>query len=114
MRYFVYLVALTLFGCATQAQIEARQEQERAQQLSAQAAYRERVFGQCRAYGFAEDSAEFRQCLMQIDMANRQQNQAMQQMILQQMIQQQYQSLPSCSSLPPGLAGYRKAQGTCR
>lgn len=115
MRRFVYLVAFTLVGCAaTPEQIEARRQQEQAQQQAAQAAYRERVFGQCRAYGFTEGSAEFRQCLMQVDMANQQQNAATRQIILQQMLQQQYQSMPLCSSLPPFTSGYRRAEGTCR
>lgn len=118
MRSFVYLVALTLVGCATPEQIEARRQQELAQQQAAQAAYRERVFGQCRAYGFTEGTEQFRQCLMQVDMANQQQNAATRQMILQQYLQQQNEqeirAMPYCSSLPPVIAGYRRAQGTCR
>ncbi len=51
---------------------------------------------------------------MKVDMANQQRKAQMEGIVLQQSLQQQYQSLPPCSSLPAGMAGFRMAQGTCR
>ncbi|MBI2749747.1 MAG: hypothetical protein HYX43_10530 [Burkholderiales bacterium] len=113
MRYAVYLVVL-LAGCATQEQIEARRQYEAEQQAAAIEAYRQQVFGQCRAYGFRDGTPEFSQCLMQVDQANQAQNAQMRAVILQQLLQQQYQQMPLCSSLPPGMAGWYQAQGKCR
>ena len=117
MRYLIVLLMLLLMlsGCASPEQIAARQAQEAAQRVAQQEAYRQQVFGQCRAYGFTEGTPEFRQCLMQVDQANQAQNAQMRSIILQQMLQQEYQSMPSCSSLPPGpLTEWRRGQGTCR
>ncbi len=113
MRYAICLFVL-LNACTSPEAIRARQDREAAQQQARQEAYRQRVSGQCRAYGFQDGTPEFRNCLMQVDQANRQQNAQMRAVILQQMMQQEYQQMPLCSSLSPGLAGYRAAQGTCR
>lgn len=58
-----YLIVLLLAGCATQEQIHARQQ-----------AYVAKLAAQCDAYGFQRGSAEFSQCVMRLDMANRQSN----------------------------------------
>ena len=78
MRYLIVLFMLA--GCATDDEAEARAQA---------AAYRDGVRNQCRAYGFKDDTPEFRDCLMRIDMANRQQWEAQRQMLLQQQIYQQ-------------------------
>lgn len=104
-----YLVVLLLAGCVS------AEEQAARQYLEAHAmkeAYRERVFNSCRAYGFREGTPEFSQCLMQVDQATQQRNSATGNAILQQMLRNQ--PIPACSSLPVGVAGYRKAEGTCR
>lgn len=116
MRYLVLLFVLA--GCATPEQIQARRDAEAYQQEAQRQAYRDRVYGQCRAYGFSEGTDQFRNCLMQVDQANQQQNAATRQMLLQQLIQQQNESnvraMPYCSMLPPAIAGFRRAQGTCK
>jgi hypothetical protein len=45
---------------------------------------------------------------MQVDTANRKQDAQTRAVILQQYLQQQHQSLPLCSQLPRGMAGYRR------
>lgn len=113
MRYSICLFVL-LAGCASPEAIRAQQEQEAAAQQARQEAYRQQVFGQCRAYGFRDGTPEFRNCLMQVDQANQQQNAQMRAVILQQEMQQQYQQMPLCSSLSYSIAALSASQGTCR
>lgn len=77
---FIALSLLVLAGCATD---------DRANHERQAAEYRAGVEGQCRAYGFTEGSPEFRDCLMRVDMTNRQAYEANRQMLLQQYINQQ-------------------------
>lgn len=84
MRYLVVLVVLA--GCTTQA--ERQQRDYEAEQARARA-YTQQVDGQCRSYGFKDGTPEFRDCVMRVDTANRQQWEAQRQMLLQQYIQQQ-------------------------
>lgn len=114
VRAVITLLLAAAAGCASRDEIEARRLYEARQQAAAQEAYQQHVLAQCRGYGFREGSTEFSQCVMQVDQANRAQNSQMRAVILQQMLHQQYQQLPLCSSLPAGMAGYRRAQGTCR
>lgn len=86
MRYTICLFVLLAAGCATDAE---RQQKEFEQQQMRAAQYRVGLENQCRAYGFKDDTAEFRDCLMRLDMANRQQWEAQRQMLLQQYINQQ-------------------------
>lgn len=70
MPRYLFIVLL-LAGCATQEQLQARQQ-----------AYANSLYAQCSAYGFARGTPEFSQCVMRLDMANRQsQGAASQQMI---------------------------------
>jgi len=112
----VLWLVLALLGCASE---EARRQalerhaaEEAAQNEAAGRAYRERVYSQCRAYGFAVGTPQFSNCLMQVDMANHQQNAQTQNIVLQQMRYEQ--AMPLCSSLSPFLAGYYKPQGRCQ
>lgn len=113
MRYVIVLFVL-LSACATQEEIAAQRRHEFAQQQAAREAYREQVYGQCRAYGFVDGSPEFRQCLMQVDQANQQRNAQMNAVILQQLLHENEQQRPLCSALAPGMSGYYRAQGRCR
>lgn len=113
MRYAIYLCVL-LAGCASPERLAALRAQEQAQAQAQQEAYNRQVFGQCRAYGFTEGTPDFRNCLMQVDQANQAQNAQIRAQILQQYLQEQSQARPLCSSLPPGLDGYRRARGECR
>ena len=112
MRYL--FVLLVLAGCVTPEQMAAQREQEAQMHRAAQEVYKAKVYGQCRSYGFQEGTDGFRKCLMQVDQANQAQNAQMRQMLIQQMIQQQQADRPFCSSLPAGIAGYRRAEGSCR
>lgn len=85
MRLTIALFVL-LAGCETMQEKQARESVE--QQVRAEE-YRRGVIAQCRGYGVPEGTEEFRRCLMQVDMAYRQQNDAQRQMMLQQYIQQQ-------------------------
>lgn len=89
MKLAALVIAALIAGCASTEQMAARNIYE-AQQLAAQREqYRQRVMAQCRAYGFSDGTDEYRKCLMQVDMANQQQNEAGRQMLLQQYINQQ-------------------------
>lgn len=101
------LVLLATSACATD-------DRQREQQIAAQQAYAARVQAQCQGYGFVPGTAEFRDCVMRVDMANRQTDAQTRQMLIEQQIQRDTALLPLCSTLPPGLAGYRRAQGACR
>jgi hypothetical protein len=86
MKRTAFVVMVLLAGCATPQEKAAQEAQAQAAQ---QEAYRQQVFGQCRSYGIAEGTEEFRRCLMQVDMAYRAQNDAQRQMLLQQYLLQQ-------------------------
>lgn len=108
MRKLICLSVL-LSGCATHdPAMEAAQEQARRE------AYTKQVITQCHSYGFKIGTPEFKQCVFQVDMANRQQDEARRQIILQQFLQQQGDTRPFCYTLPPGLQGYERAGGRCR
>jgi hypothetical protein len=119
MRYVLCLVVL-LASCSSMtpeeraARRQAAYEAEQQQLAAQREAYRQRLYSQCSAYGFQQGTPDFSRCLMQVDTANQQQDAQMRAVILQQLLQQQYQSMPLCSSLPPGMAGYRRAEATCR
>jgi hypothetical protein len=116
-------VLMLLVGCATKtpeeraAYRQAQYEAEQAAQQQSNREYTEKVMALCRGYGFSS-GPEMRDCVMKVDLANRQQNAAMQQMILQQAIQQeavnQQRALPRCADMGAGMRGYMQAQGQCR
>lgn len=83
------LVVTLLAGCvsAQDAAWERELQQRRADAQREQ--YRQQVLGQCRGYGLLDGSEDFKRCVMQVDMASRQQNEAQRQMLIQQYIQQQ-------------------------
>ena len=120
MRTILFVLLLT--GCVSAEEQQRRaalQQQYQAQQDAAnREAYRSQVFAQCRAYGYAEGTEAFKQCLMQVDMANRQAADQQRAILLQQILTNesagQQNAMPFCSSLPPGTAGYARAQGRCR
>ena len=110
MRYLLLLLALA--GCASE---EPRRQQAERQTVAAQReAYQRSLEYRCTSYGFVRGTADFRSCLMQVDMANRQQDAKTRNAMLQQILEKKYGPMPSCSSLPSGLAGYHRAQGHCR
>jgi hypothetical protein len=113
MRYIVF--ALVLAGCATQEDIAARQRLQAQQEEAGRIAYFQRIVAQCRQYGFADESPDMKNCIMQVDQANKAQLRGV---ILQQIMQdesaRQQRALPLCSQLPPGLAGYSRSKGECR
>lgn len=86
MRYAICLVVL-LAGCESLID-PGKKEREAREQAARAEAYRRHVNAQCRAYGFKEETPEYRQCLMQVDMAYRQQDEAQRQMLMQQFIHQ--------------------------
>lgn len=106
MRYL--FVLLFVAGCAIEP------DEQVVDSSSGQEAIQQRLIAQCRAYGFTEGTPEFSQCLMQIDMARKQRDSQVDQLLMQELIQQERRPLPSCASFPPGLAGYKKAAGECR
>ena len=124
MRIAVIALSIALSGCASKTPEEraafrqARQAEEQRQVAAQREAYRQNVYSQCRSYGFRDGSAEFNNCVMRVDMSNREQDAATRQMILQQAIQaeqvRQQRALPLCSSMGPGMAGYMRAEGSCR
>ena len=101
-----YLCVLLVAGCA---EIQPQPSQE-----EILANYLQRLHATCASYGFRDGSPEFQNCLMQVDQATKNRRSATSNTLLQQMLQNQQQALPLCSSLPPGLAGYRRAEGGCR
>ena len=112
MRYV--LLAFLLAGCATPEEQGQRVRQQILQQEEQREAYTRQVVATCRAYGFIPQTPAWSNCMMQVDMANRAQNQQLQNMLLQQFLNQQPNPMPLCSSLPPGLQGYERAGGRCR
>lgn len=84
MRYLIVLMLLA--GCVS---AEEKQRREYEEQQARAAEYRAQVHRQCAGYGYTEGTDDFRKCVVQVDMANRQQWEAQRQMLLQQYIQQQ-------------------------
>ena len=115
MRFaFAILGLFMLYGCATPEQIAARRAQEQQQLEAQQQAYTQSLFNQCRAIGYQAETEGMRQCVLTLHAQNQQRATQLQGILLQESLQRQYQSMPLCSSLPPGTAGYARAQGTCR
>lgn len=81
MKLAALALLIPLSGCLT-AQEEANNAAIRAQIEEAQ--YQQRIQERCRSYGFRDNTAEFRNCLMQVDTANRQADRATRDMLLQQ------------------------------
>ena len=110
MRYLLFLLALA--GCASE---EPRRQQAERQTVAAQReAYQRSLEYRCASYGFVQGTADYRNCVVQVDMANRQQDAKTRNAMLQQILEKKYGAMPLCSSLPSGLAGYHRAQGHCR
>lgn len=115
MRFVATIICLLLFyGCATPEQIAARRAQEQQQLEAQQRAYTQSLYSQCRAIGYQPETEGMRQCVLTLHAQNQQRATQLQGILLQEGLQRQYQSMPLCSSLPPGTAGYARAQGTCR
>jgi hypothetical protein len=123
MRYvFVCFFALLLYGCATPeqraAQQAAQQQADAERSRQQEAAYNRQLRNQCESIGYQPNTDPWRQCLLQLHTANQQRDAQMRGIILQQMLQEQqqqnYRSMPYCSSLPPGARGYAQAQGNCK
>ena len=115
MRIFsATLVLLTLASCASPEKIAAQRAYEQQQLQAQQQAYTQNLVNQCRAIGYQENTDSFRNCVLQLHTNNQQQNAQIRGVLLQEALQRQYQSMPLCSSLPAGTAGYARAQGTCR
>ncbi len=102
-----YLSVLLLIGGCASETVQADDAQDRA-------AYREHVYAQCDSYGYQRGSKAFSDCLMSVDLANRQMADQLRGAILQEALQREYRTLPLCSSLPSGMSGYERAAGRCR
>ena len=103
---------LVLAGCASE---EPRRQQAERQTAAAQhEAYQRSLEYRCTSYRFVQGTADFRNCLKQVDVANRQQDARTRNAMLQQILEKQYGAMPLCSRLPSALAGYHRAQGHCR
>lgn len=116
MRTLVALLAslVLLASCASPERI-AELDRERALQAQQQREqYRAALQARCSAYGFQPGTEAFSNCLMQLDAANQAQDAQIRATLLQGYLERQTATLPSCSSRPPGLAGYEKSTGACR
>ena len=121
-RIGIAIALVSLFGCIS-AEQRARIDAERAwreqqEQQARQQAYVLRLAQQCQALGFQPDTDPMRQCMLQLHSNNSASRDALINSLLlnqvQQQQQQQYRAMPLCSSLPADMAGYQRAQGTCR
>jgi hypothetical protein len=83
MRLFLACLSVLLASCTTPEQ-QAQEEQAQAE------AYRRYVMAQCKSYGHTPGTPDFKNCLMQVDMANRQGDRAMQNMILRDHIRRSF------------------------
>lgn len=83
MRRTMICLSVLLAGCATQEQRAAEHR-----------AYLERLAWQCANYGFQRGTPHFGQCMMQLDAALRQQEEARSAMMIQQGAQMIQQSGP--------------------
>lgn len=109
MRYSI-IVMLMLAGCATPQEMAYRQQVQTQQEQEQKAAYREALAQSCDAIGFKRGTDTHAQCIL--SQHQKRQDHLMQAIGMQQ--QREYRALPPCSSLPPGLAGYARADGSCR
>lgn len=94
MKLAALALTVLLAGCVNHEQRLANQRYEIEQERLQREQYRERVMGQCRAYGFKDGSPEYKNCLMQVDMANQQQDAATRRAIIQMYLMQQAQPAP--------------------
>lgn len=125
-RLLIASMACVAFaGCISAEQRAANEEAARRQyhaeqerQQAARQAYTDDLRRQCAAIGYTPDTDQFRQCILQLhsnnQAANAQERAVLMQQLLQGAREQQYRQMPYCSSLPAGLAGYQRAQGTCK
>lgn len=106
--------AALLAGCATPEQMAARQAAEAQAQEQRNQAYTAALAAQCEAIGYVRGTDPWRSCLLQLHGQAQQQMASDRATLLQEALRRQYQSLPPCSSLPPGTSGYARSQGSCR
>lgn len=109
MKYAALLLVALSAGCATPQEIAYRNQVQAQQEQEQRAAYRERLAQSCDGIGFTRGTDAHAQCIL--SQHQNSQNQAIQLLGIQQ---QQYRTLPYCSSLPPGTRGYARANGDCR
>jgi hypothetical protein len=112
MRAFLVVVPFIIAACASPEQQAQRRAAEMQQQKQAEIAYQQGLFNQCRAIGYQPDTEPFRQCVLQLHTQNQQNAVALDAALLQGAASQP-RVLPSCRGLPPGTAGYARAQGKC-
>ena len=111
MRALIVLSMVLLGGCISVEERERRQQLAAEHEQAQRQAYRQRINDRCASYGFRPGTPDFSNCVMQIDQGNRQ---MIRQQILQEESARQQRAMPYCSELPPGQAGYMRAQGQCR
>jgi hypothetical protein len=114
MRMLAVALALLLVGCATPEQIAARQAYEAQAQEERNIAYTRHLANQCRVVGYQDGSEGFRQCILTLHSQAQAELSQMRGIAAQEALRRQGQQVPYCSSLPPGTAGYARAQGSCR
>ena len=119
------IACAALAGCISAEQRAANQraewERQQAEQQrfdAARRAYTDDLRRQCAAIGYHPDTDPFRQCILQLHSNNQASDAQTRAVLMQQLLQgareQQYRQMPYCSSLPAGIAGYQRAQGTCK
>lgn len=118
MRPTVIVAVCLISGCGIGKVDHYAPRNEAAEREAREIAYTRSLAAQCDAIGYQRDTDPWRNCLLQLHQqaqAERAQgNAVLMQEILRRQGQQQYQAMPLCSTLPPGIRGYQQAQGTCR
>ena len=110
-----YLALVVLIGGCVSPEQAAYNRQLQAQQEQYQReAYHARLAANCDAMGFQRGTQGHSNCMLTLHQQNQANMGAAAAALIQGEQLRQLQSMPSCASLPPGIAGYARAQGTCR
>ena len=107
MRINIIVLCSMITGCAQPQYIVRSQE-------DSNRAYTAALAAQCEAIGYKRDTDALRNCMLTLHGQNQQEAVQMRGIAAQEALRRQYQQMPLCSSLPPGLSGMARAQGNCR
>lgn len=114
IRHSAMVVCLALSallsGCVSPEQAAYNRRMQAQQEEAQRAAYRARLTENCDAMGFRRGTDAHANCIL----SQHQQNQGQMMQLIQMEEQRQLQTMPRCSDLPPGMAGYHRAQGRCK
>jgi hypothetical protein len=100
----IAIAALLLAGCASPQQQSYNQEQM-------EIAYTQGLARQCESIGYQRNTDPWRQCILQLHAQNQNRATAFGAAAIQGAATRG--PTQSCASLPPGLRGYARAQGSC-